>query len=239
MLKPVPYTESLDERRNQLLTLCKDIGIPEFYMHFPDEIGIELHHTSGGFFSRYFCGLVKESRPDLYRGTLPGMCIVRPDAELCPERQIEAWSTVALHEIAHCIESVCYGDDEPEPFVPEHSAALMAIDFKNDRADAAEVKYQLPPWAYHDWGFIRTMLHLEARFIEADVQVDRAAMFASSFYCLSPLDAYRDEIRSEIMERLYEPIPKALRGKPRASFIHLFADDMERHFEQQKREATQ
>ncbi len=239
MLKPIPYTDDLNERRNQLLGLSREIGIPEFYLFFTDELEIELHRSCGGFFSRYFSELVKKSRPDLYRGTLPGICISHPEADLCPERQIEEWSTVALHEIAHCIESVCYGDDEPEPFVPEYGVALAATDFKNERPDAAEVKYQLPPWAYHDWGFIRAMLHLEARFIEADVQVDRAAMFASSFYALSPLDAYRDEIRSEVMERLHEPIPKALRGKPRASFIHLFADDMERHFEQKKRESAQ
>jgi hypothetical protein len=139
-----------------------------------------------------------------------------------------AFLELTIHELAHAVERDCFRAGHLAPQIVQAAAEQLI-----QRLAAEPIDPGRPPFADHGPGYIRTVLHLQARAARLGVATSDAGVFDAELYQVSPLRRYRvalgDEPERFALARLSVvaelPAPEA--------FDRLWANDMRRWSETQ------
>lgn len=137
----------------------------------------------------------------------------------------EVFAAVSLHELAHLLDGKLYAD------WPEARAPLAAVSrvyaetFVPTKRKANSGPAATVPFHQHEWGFIRTVLHLVHRAGRCGARVHSADAFDGGCYGLSGVWSYSAALGDEPERMEGQTIAEIRQTRPPERFVNLWRSD--------------
>lgn len=213
----------LGPRRDQFQRIASKVLGWRVEILFSAELALECHGDLGGMTGPGLHGLVREARPDLHRGNVSTVIIngdPQADGGVDPIKAAMSFDGIALHELAHLVESPPLVD-RPEMTVGREARELAATHWRAWPAHSGGF-----PWAGHNATFIRRLLHVRHRLLNRGNFVCLEAAFNSKAYGLSSIKSYQNALGGEPSRSDWRRLADVLAEPAPEEFKQLWSSDV-------------
>jgi len=189
------------------------------YIVFSDELGANISRNLHGVTSPAIAGVpaVQAAIGNRFRGI--GATMIINSRYTTPDNL----PGVVIHELSHLVDTVALAAPQSRTSVTDQS---FRSDLANHPAPAPQAL--LDDLAWHGAGFVRCCLHLRYRLALRGWPIDLHDIAKWDRYGIRDIRQYQRTLKSELRDRLTEPIRQIRRSPAPGQFLALYRHDQAR-----------